>query len=66
MKIIKHGKEFDDGKPIRGKCDHCGCIVEVKRKEIKITYDQRDGDFASVKCPECGSHIYMNKRLLLG
>lgn len=68
MKIIKHGKNFDDGKPIKGKCDSCGCIVEATRKEITITHDQRDGGFASMKCPECSSHIYFtnNKKLLFG
>ena len=67
MKVIKHGKQYDDDKPFRGKCC-CGCVVEVTRKEIRYTSDhtsdQRDGDYYFVICPECDGIIYFkNKRL---
>jgi len=58
MKIVKHGKRYDDGAPFKGKCDMCGCVVEVTRKEIKHSSDQRDGDYYYVTCPECSHHIY--------
>ena len=60
MKIIKHGKKYDDGKPIKGECDFCGCLVEVNKKEIKYTSDQQDEDFYSVRCPECNGLIYFD------
>jgi len=58
MKITKHGHLHDTGKPFKSTCDHCGCEVEVSRKEIKYRADQRDGDYHYVTCPECGRHIY--------
>ena len=58
MKIKKHGRKYDDGKPFESSCDFCGCEVEVERGEIKHSFDQRDGDFHYVKCPECGNYIY--------
>ena len=62
MKILKHGKTFDDGKKFKGECHDCGCVVECVRSEIKMTIDQRDGDYHWVKCPECSHHIYFNQK----
>ena len=64
MKIKKHGKKFDDGSPFNGKCDMCGCEVEVTRNEIKETNDQRDGDYYWVSCPECRNPIYFRDKKL--
>ncbi len=64
MKIIKHGKTFDTGRKFKGTCDYCGCVVECVKKEIKMTMDQRDGDYYWVKCPECSHHIYFNQKEL--
>lgn len=64
MKILSHGKYFDDGRPIQAKC-HCGCQVEVTVKEVKRynrkQYDCRneswDENYFGVKCPECDDTI---------
>lgn len=65
MKVIKHGKYYDDGAPFLGTC-YCGCKVEVLRKEIKYVSDQRDGDYHYVKCPECSANIYITDTRLSG
>jgi len=63
MKVIKHGKQYDDGKPFRGKCC-CGCEVEVKRREVQYHGDSRDGDYHYVKCPECSGDIRIKDKRL--
>jgi len=60
MKILKHGKKFNDRRKFKGSCDVCGCVVECAKREIKMTMDQRDGDYWWVLCPECSHHIYFN------
>ena len=64
MKIIKHGKKFDDGKPFVGECTSCGCRIEAMRKEMKETNDQRDGDSYWLSCPECCNPIYFKDKRL--
>jgi len=61
MKVIKHGKQYDDGKPFKGECN-CGCVVEVTRKEIQYQSDQREGSYYYVQCPECFSVIYIEDK----
>ena len=65
MKILKHGRKHDDGKPFIGECDHCGCKVECIRKEIFYQSDQRDGGYYYALCPECGCCIYIVDNRLL-
>lgn len=63
MKIIKHGKKYDDGSPFTGKC-YCHCEVEVTRDEISYEPDCRDGDYYYVRCPECDGIIYITDERL--
>ena len=65
MKVTKHGKKYDDGKPFKGKCDSCGCEVEVSRNEIKRGDDGRGEEaFYYISCPECIFQIYFHDRRL--
>lgn len=57
MKVIKQGQI--PGEIIhRATCNHCKTEVEFKRKEGRISYDQRDGDSIMVVCPLCRNDIY--------
>lgn len=56
MKIIKKGKRPEDKKH-RGTCHNCKTVVEFSQSEGVVTYDQRDGNFVTVKCPTCGQDI---------
>ncbi len=50
MEILEHRKK---AKLKRIKCE-CGCKFEFNPKtEAKYNSDQRDGDYYSIKCPEC-------------
>ena len=57
MKILKRGTRPAESIHT-GTCCTCNTEVEFARSEGKITYDQRDGDFVTVKCPVCGSSIH--------
>jgi endogenous inhibitor of DNA gyrase (YacG/DUF329 family) len=57
MKILKRGKRPED-KVYRAECNNCGTEVEFKYTEAKHTFDQRDGDFLTVKCPVCKQPIH--------
>lgn len=52
VKIIKDGKLLENRK-WEGTCTACGCIAEAQEKELKITSDQREGDFGETSCPTC-------------
>lgn len=50
VKILEHRRK---AKIKRIKCD-CGCKFEFDLEaEAKYNSDQRDGDYYSIRCPEC-------------
>jgi RNase P subunit RPR2 len=55
MKILKRGI-IPAERIWRGTCQNCKSEFEALEKELKITHDQRDGDYASAKCEVCGHH----------
>ena len=59
MRIIKEG-QLPEGKVYVHTCVNCRTLFGFLAKEGKITYDQRDGDFISVKCPFCDKTCNMN------
>lgn len=59
MKIIKKGTPPSD-KVYEGTCRSCKTVVEFKQSEGKVTHDQRDGNFVSVRCPVCNSLIHVS------
>ena len=54
MQIIKRGVIPAERK-WRGNCFHCSSIMEAKQSELTIQSNQRDGEWATTKCPVCGS-----------
>jgi len=52
MRIIKEGQKPED-KLYTLTCRKCKCEFEFKQIEAKINYDQRDGNFLSIRCPCC-------------
>jgi len=64
MKILKHGDPIS--KHIRATCNRCGCEFECLRdKEAKLISDQREGDFYSVDCPDCGKLVTIDYKLTI-
>lgn len=57
MEIIKKGK-LPSERVFVAVCDHCSTKFRFKQSEGKVTYDQRDGDFISVKCPLCKKTVH--------
>ncbi len=64
MKIIKEGKlpEDNEDNEYDGTCHNCSTIIKFKQHEAKINYDQRDGDFLSIRCPLCNKYINVNRK----
>lgn len=52
MEIIERGTPPEE-KVYEGRCMNCKTKVRFKRSEGKVTFDQRDGNFVTVKCPVC-------------
>jgi len=57
MEIIKQGTPPSE-KVYEAECRKCKSVFRFKQLEGKITYDQRDGDFITVKCPVCGESVH--------
>jgi hypothetical protein len=56
MIITKKGTPPKD-RDWKGRCSNCGTEAKAKESELKITFDQRDGDFALHPCPVCKTGI---------
>lgn len=60
MEILKKGTPPAE-KEYEATCRNCGTEVRFKQHEGKVVYDQRDGDYITVKCSVCSRDI--NKAL---
>jgi DNA-directed RNA polymerase subunit RPC12/RpoP len=45
------------------RCGECDSLFEEEVGKLNITSDQRDGDFAQSKCPDCGCQIFFYPRV---
>jgi len=53
MKIISKPKKQ---KKLRGRCQHCGCLIECSENEATLLVDRDSPEGAyHVKCPSCGN-----------
>jgi hypothetical protein len=57
MEIIKKGQPKNE-KTYHATCRDCGTRIKFQRKEAKETFDQRDGNYLTVKCPVCVENIH--------
>ncbi len=57
MHIIKRGTPPQE-REYEATCRNCRTEVRFQQSEGTVTYDQRDGDFVTVKCPVCGQPIH--------
>lgn len=53
MKIIKSGI-LPQEKEYECICKNCRCVFKFQKKEAEEYFDQRDGDYLVVKCPQIG------------
>jgi len=56
MKVIHKGI-LPEEIVLRANCTNCHSIFEFTRKEAKIQYDQRDGEWGQVDCPVCKKKV---------
>lgn len=56
MRIIKQGQKPEDILHTLI-CHKCKCEFEFKQIEAKMNYDQRDGNFLSIRCPCCNEYL---------
>ena len=62
MEVLKQGTHPDD-KVFNGRCHYCAAEVRFRQSEGRITREQRDGDFITVRCPTCPENINVELRL---
>lgn len=58
MQIIKKGIN-PIYKKMAGTCRNCSTEIECIASEAEVHHDQRDGNYYTVKCPECNYTIYV-------
>lgn len=63
MRIIKEGK-LPGEKLYVTSCRSCKTVFEFTRKESKMVYDQRDGDFLQIQCPldGCNQKVFVDPK----
>ena len=42
------------------KCRHCNTIFSFLKSDARLTGDQRDGDFYTIKCPVCSKDHHIS------
>lgn len=57
VKVIEPGKLPQD-KVYRVRCRNCQALLEFAQWEGKMTHDQRDGSFLTIKCPTCEHDVH--------
>ena len=55
MKVIVAGDIERTKRIIRFTCRDCGCVWEAGKDEYTYNFDQKDGEYSSMKCPCCGT-----------
>lgn len=40
------------------RCRSCMSVLKFVQSDGKITHDQRDGSFITIKCPVCGDKVH--------
>lgn len=54
MKILQPGLKKSETQPFRGNCANCGAVVQARRHELAVEYDQREsGELGRADCPQC-------------
>ena len=53
MKVLKPQKHPLGSFKLIWDCSWCGAQLEAEEGDLRLTYDQRDGDFVTMVCPEC-------------
>lgn len=56
MKVITSGKK-KRAWTVQVSCNGCAALLEVSKSDCRFVHDQRDGNFYSAVCPECGGGI---------
>lgn len=64
IEIIKRGAPKAE-KPITCTCRGCDSILRFKTdsNDVRLVYDQRDGDYFQLKCPVCGDDVKVAKSI---
>lgn len=62
VEIIREGK-LPGLKQVKHECSNCHTIFKFLLNEARVTFDQRNGDFATIQCPLCNSacHVGLEK-----
>jgi phage FluMu protein Com len=53
MKVLKPQKHPPGSFKLIWNCSFCEAQLEAEESDLKMVYDQRDGDYVYMTCPEC-------------
>jgi DNA-directed RNA polymerase subunit RPC12/RpoP len=56
IEVIRKG-QLPSERTVRGSCSHCRAELQWKAKDGQHGSCQRDGEWNTVKCPECGHSV---------
>jgi hypothetical protein len=59
VEVIKSGRAKD--RPYTATCGPCGCVFKFLESDAVSHWDQRDGNFLEIRCPECHFIKYVGK-----
>lgn len=59
IRLIKKGTKPEE-RIYRGTCSICSSVVEASPSDGKVTSDQRDGNFFTFPCPNCGRQMHIS------
>ena len=58
MEIIVPGNLEKTKRIIKFSCSNCDCVWKAEKGEYEYKFDQRDGEYSSMRCPCCGALTY--------
>lgn len=64
MKIIQDGNLERITKPMRFKCNECGCVFEAEKGEYKYELSGKNEDMYKCECPYCHKKGYVDRILM--
>lgn len=56
MKVIKQGIK-PENKVLTMECRYCKAVFEFEKREARLVYDQRDGNYLEIACPCCSEKL---------
>ncbi len=56
VEVLRRGALPSD-KTYEATCRNCESLFRFARKDARMQYDQKDGDYLCIACPVCGAAV---------